>query len=215
MTTAPRPTPALAAAAVDRLVDPQRAGYLDDAGRLIAACRDLIAETGNIDPPVAAILQRAGLASRAFYRLFPAKQDLVMAVLEAATDALVASLAERLAAVTEPRARIDAWIDAFVARATSSPADGSTSLMIDAPRFAMNYPETAVLLERRIIAPIADALHELRPTVDSASVLDDAFVVYDIVASAVTRALSHRREIDADLLAHLHRSTARIIDSAP
>jgi AcrR family transcriptional regulator len=212
VTDNPAPAPTLAAAAVDRLIDPQRAGYLDDAARLITACRELIAETGSVDPPVAAILRRAGLGSRAFYRLFPGKRDLLMAVLEHATESLLAWLRERLEPVADPRERITAWIEAFVARATSHPADGTASLIIDAPRFGAQFPETAERLELRIVAPVEQALGEIRPGEDAGRRRADALVVYDVVASAVVRSLSRGKPIDAHTLAHLHDCASTIID---
>lgn len=143
MANEPGPGGTLATAAVDRLLGPQRAEYLHDAQLLIAACRDLITETGGVDPPVSLILKRAGLGSRAFYRLFPSKHDLLMAVLEAGTEALQASIRSRLADVPDPAARIHAWIDTFVDHTTTTPADGTASLILDAPASARSSPMPA------------------------------------------------------------------------
>lgn len=202
----------LATAAVDRLLGPQREEYLHDAQRLIAACRDLITETGSVDPPVSAILKRTGLGSRAFYRLFPSKHDLLMAVLEAGTEALQAGIRSRLAAVPDPTTRIHTWIDAFIDHATSTPADGTASLILDAPRFSAIFPDTSETLERRIIAPLREALDGLRGDQETEANLADATVVYDMAASAVVRALARRRPVSEPVRAHLHACAARVIE---
>ncbi|WTW98874.1 TetR/AcrR family transcriptional regulator [Streptomycetaceae bacterium NBC_01309] len=212
MANEPGPGGTLATAAVDRLLGPQRAEYLHDAQLLIAACRDLITETGGVDPPVSLILKRAGLGSRAFYRLFPSKHDLLMAVLEAGTEALQASIRSRLADVPDPAARIHAWIDTFVDHTTTTPADGTASLILDAPRFSAIFPDASAALERRIITPLHEALDGLRGDVDTEANLADATVVYDIVASAVVRALARTQPIADPVRAHLHTCTTRIIE---
>lgn len=212
VTNEPAPRGTLATAAVDRILGPQREEYLHDAQLLIAACRDLITETGSVAPPVSLILKRAGLGSRAFYRLFPSKRDLLMAVLEAGTEALQARIRSRLDTIPDPATRIHTWIDTFIEHTTSTPADGTASLILDAPRLSAIFPDASETLERRIIAPLHEALGDLRRDADTDANLADATVVYDMVASAVVRALSRRQPIAKPVRAHLHACTTRVIE---
>lgn len=69
--------------------------------RILAGARELFA-TDGVDVPVEEITRRAGVGMGTLYRHFPAKEDLIDAVLEEAFDAYVALAREGLAAE-------DAW----------------------------------------------------------------------------------------------------------
>ncbi len=64
--------------------------------RLVAAALDAFAE-GGVDVPMDEVARRAGVGVGTIYRNFPAKDDLVDAVLEDAIDRLVAILERALA----------------------------------------------------------------------------------------------------------------------
>ena len=64
--------------------------------RLVAAARDAFAE-GGVDVSMDEVARRAGVGVGTIYRNFPAKDDLVDAVLEDAVDRLVAILERALA----------------------------------------------------------------------------------------------------------------------
>ncbi|MDT2005594.1 TetR/AcrR family transcriptional regulator [Rhodococcus opacus] len=104
----------IAAAAIDRLFDKHRGEYFAEAQRLIQACSSLIAETGQVDPPVNAILERAGLGTRAFYRLFNSKEELIIAVLQDGTTWKTSYIAEQMATASTPLERIRAWVEAAI-----------------------------------------------------------------------------------------------------
>ena len=69
-----------------------RADAVRNRARILEAARALVAETG-VDAPVEEVARRAGLAVGTLYRHFPAKADLVAAV--------VADTTERIAAMAE------------------------------------------------------------------------------------------------------------------
>lgn len=83
----------------------------DDRGCIIDAAYSCLSEPHSGPIPVAAILQRAGVSTRAFYRHFESKDELFLALLRQESDALADRL-DRI--VTEgPRAPVDqlkAWI---------------------------------------------------------------------------------------------------------
>lgn len=92
------------------LVEPDIAD--DDRGAIIDAAYTCLSEPHSGAVPVAAILQRAGVSTRAFYRHFASKDELFLAMLRRETDAL----AERLDRVLEdhaadPANQLKAWID--------------------------------------------------------------------------------------------------------
>ena len=73
-------------------MQPETAGDGDDRGCIIDAAYTCLSEPHSGAIPVAAILQRAGVSTRAFYRHFESKDELFLAMLREETDAL----AERL-----------------------------------------------------------------------------------------------------------------------
>jgi AcrR family transcriptional regulator len=100
-----------------------RAGSLDFAivqpdtasdhhrGCIIEAAYDCLYEPHSGPIPVAAILQRAGVSTRAFYRHFESKDELFLAMLRQESDAL----ADRLDRVVDevpggPAEQLEAWI---------------------------------------------------------------------------------------------------------
>ncbi|WP_231745187.1 TetR/AcrR family transcriptional regulator [Mycobacterium sp. IS-1590] len=85
-----------------------------DRERIIEAAYDCLSQPHTGPVPVAAILQRAEVSTRAFYRHFQSKDELFLAMLREETDAL----ARRLDRVLEeksgaPAEQLEAWIEAM------------------------------------------------------------------------------------------------------
>ena len=82
----------------------------DDRGCIIDAAYSCLSEPHGGPIPVAAILQRAGVSTRAFYRHFESKDELFLALLRQESDALADRL-DRI--IDEPGAPVDqlsAWV---------------------------------------------------------------------------------------------------------
>ncbi|WP_235632273.1 TetR/AcrR family transcriptional regulator [Mycolicibacterium rutilum] len=84
----------------------------DDRESIIDAAYRCLSEPHAGPIPVAAILQRAGVSTRAFYRHFESKDQLFLAMLRQETDAL----AQRLDRIVEdmpgdPTRLLEAWIE--------------------------------------------------------------------------------------------------------
>ena len=84
----------------------------DDRGCIIEAAYSCLSAPHSGVIPVAAILQRAGVSTRAFYRHFESKDELFLAMLREETDALAQRL-DRIAdeASGSPVEQLTAWID--------------------------------------------------------------------------------------------------------
>ena len=83
----------------------------DDRGCIIDAAYSCLSQPHSGPIPVAAILQRAGVSTRAFYRHFGSKDELFLALLRQESDAL----ADRLDRIVEespggPVDQLKAWI---------------------------------------------------------------------------------------------------------
>jgi len=83
----------------------------DDRGSIIEAAYTCLSEPHSGAIPVAAILQRAGVSTRAFYRHFESKDELFLAMLRDETDALAERL-DRICADLpgSPVDQLKAWI---------------------------------------------------------------------------------------------------------
>src|SRR5919201_2657990 len=86
--------------------------------RIVAAARELIARGGYAEAQVAAVADRAGVATGTVYRHFPSKADLFAEVFRRASQREVDALS-RAAAAAEggAAARIDAAVETFARRA--------------------------------------------------------------------------------------------------
>jgi AcrR family transcriptional regulator len=83
----------------------------DDRGCIIEAAYDCLYEPHSGPIPVAAILQRAGVSTRAFYRHFESKDELFLAMLRQESDALAGRLDRILdEAPGAPADQLKAWI---------------------------------------------------------------------------------------------------------
>ncbi|MCV7220206.1 TetR/AcrR family transcriptional regulator [Mycolicibacterium elephantis] len=91
----------------------------DKRGCIIEAAYRCLSEPHSGAVPVAAILARAGMSTRAFYRHFQSKDELFLAMLRRETDVLAERL-DRISAETDggPVAQLAAWIDGMFALIT-------------------------------------------------------------------------------------------------
>lgn len=107
-----------------RVVPPDRPGDDDERGRIIEASYACLLEPHEGPVPVAAILARAGVSSRAFYRHFESKDDLFLAMLSRLNATLTAWLDEIAEGPGTPVEQVHAWIEKMFALA-SEPMLGS------------------------------------------------------------------------------------------
>lgn len=84
----------------------------DDRQGIIEAAYGCLSEPHSGPIPVAAILERAGLSTRAFYRQFESKDELFLAMLRHEADALAGRL-DRIADEfpSDPVKQLTAWVD--------------------------------------------------------------------------------------------------------
>jgi AcrR family transcriptional regulator len=85
--------------------------------RIVAAARELIARGGYVEAQVAAVAERAGVATGTVYRHFPSKADLFAEVFRRASGREVDALVAAAAVDGGARARIAAAVETFARRA--------------------------------------------------------------------------------------------------
>jgi AcrR family transcriptional regulator len=87
---------------------------------IVTAARALAAEGGMAAVQIAPVAERAGIAAGTVYRYFPAKTDLVAALVAAVSAQEIAALRESAAAAPGPLSALAAAITTFAARALAA-----------------------------------------------------------------------------------------------
>src|SRR3954447_14220094 len=82
---------------------------------LIDAGLTVLRRRGSDGCTVADVLAEAGLSTRAFYRHFASKDELVLAIYERDAQPTHVRLRDRLDAAASPRAALEVWIDETLA----------------------------------------------------------------------------------------------------
>ncbi|WP_067481917.1 TetR/AcrR family transcriptional regulator [Actinomadura hibisca] len=89
--------------------------------RIVTAALELVAEGGYRACSVAAVADRAGLATGTVYRHFPGKADLVAEVFRTASQREVDAVARAAALEGTARERVTAVVETFAGRALRAP----------------------------------------------------------------------------------------------
>jgi AcrR family transcriptional regulator len=91
------------------------AKYEAEERAIMQAAYRLIGHNETGSTAVQDILTEAGLSTRAFYRHFASKDDLIVAMYRADSARVAAELSAALAAAPTPPAAVEAWIDHWLA----------------------------------------------------------------------------------------------------
>jgi AcrR family transcriptional regulator len=131
----------------------------DDAGAqevdaLIAATWAVAARVGSIEPSVRDILIEAGLSTKAFYRHFRSKDDLLLETFREGTRILVEYLERRIAAHEEAVDRIGAWVHGYVRQAAPPAASRTLPWSLGIGRLALQFPDDFDRNQSAIVAPL-------------------------------------------------------------
>jgi AcrR family transcriptional regulator len=95
-----------------RRVSPARAAkYRAEKDRIVRAAYELIQRDGSKETSVHDVLRAADLSTRAFYRHFRSKDELVLEMYRVDSDRVNAKLAAAVASAADPVAALAAWID--------------------------------------------------------------------------------------------------------
>ena len=94
-----------------RRVDKDLEQDLEEEGLLLQAARGVLRVKGVSGMTVRDVLSKANLGTRAFYRHFASKDELVLAMFTGAAAQEAERLKRRMASATDPLAAVIAWID--------------------------------------------------------------------------------------------------------
>ena len=127
----------------------------------------MIEETESIDPPVRDILVAAGLSTKAFYRHFRSKHELMAVLYEEAGASLRRYLERRMAEAPDPGAALASFIDGFLQQAVHPAAVkrtrpwvlGQRRLLFELPEHqSAAHARLVDLVEREILAGVEAGL---------------------------------------------------------
>jgi AcrR family transcriptional regulator len=85
--------------------------YRAEKQQIVRAAYELIQRDGSKETSVHDVLDAAGLSTRAFYRHFRSKDELVLEMYRVDCDRVNATLAAAVASASDPLAALEAWID--------------------------------------------------------------------------------------------------------
>ena len=188
----------VAARIARRTLSKRGADYEDEVRRLLDAAMALIQERGTASQPrVADIVAAAGLSNEAFYRHFPSKDALVLALLEDGTERLASYLTHQMGKETEPAAQVRRWVDGVLSQAKGEIAASTLAVLWNGGSLGANGRHTAS-------APLAALLRAPFTELGSPDPEQDAAFVAHATIGLVSQHLwdgttPSRREIDGIL----------------
>jgi AcrR family transcriptional regulator len=143
--------------ALDRTLADARARDVERMERCVEAARQLAGESGSAAFTVAQIAARADLSLKSFYRCFPGKDELLLALLEDDSQKGARMLAERIDAHEDPLAALRTCVTALFAMSALPEHVGYSSVLVrEHRRLSEHYP-----LELRVaLAPLVELLAE-------------------------------------------------------
>src|SRR5262247_2188756 len=196
--------------AVERSLGGRRAAYAGEVQRLLAATFALVERTGELEPRVGDIVREAGLSNQAFYRHFPSKQALLVAVLDEGIRILASYLAHRMQAAASPSARVREWLRGMLEQALSpAGARATRPFVLARVRLAEAFPEEVAGSERQLTALVREALRAAvaADELPKADPEGDAETLHHLAMGWLEARLAHGRAPD-------RRDAERLVDFA-
>jgi AcrR family transcriptional regulator len=153
------------AGVVDRTVQRSLAGraqtYADEVHRIVTATYRVVERTGSLDPTVRAILKESGVSRQTFYRHFPSKDALLVALLDDGRRQIADYLRRRMAKTDDLPGRVRAWVEGVLAQAADPAAAGRTRpFLANLDRLNDGYPDEQRASAAAMVAPLEEALAE-------------------------------------------------------
>jgi AcrR family transcriptional regulator len=141
--------------------------------RLVAAARDLANRTGSAAFRVADVTEGAGLSLKSFYRCFPGKDDLLLALLEDDSRLGAALVRDRVGERTGAEAA-RAYVHALLALAATPGAEGYAGVLVrEHRRLSEHRPDEL----RESLAPLVDLLAGFVPGTEPRRAAETMFSV--------------------------------------
>lgn len=181
-----------------------------ERGQLMDAALKVMRRNGFQGASVQDILDHAGLSTRAFYRQFQSKDDLLLAMFRTASGPDVAQVASQVENAPVAIDAVHVWIDEILAIAYDRKRIQRLVMFNIVARQTVGYSDEEARLRDGLINPLLQALRRGSadgsfPTTDP---LPDAHAIFDLVWSLASPHVRRQRPIDrADARSHVLRFT--------
>ena len=193
--------PTLAQQLAEKAVAGRLESYAGEVRALLDAAYAVMARTGDIDPRVGDIVKEAGLSNQAFYRHFPGKDALLVALLDDGQRRLVETLDRRMQKVGPGTPRVRAWIEGVLEQARNpEAAENTRPFAINGVRLADRFPAETAASRERVVAPLRAAILDAGGERDR-----DTAAVYELAMGSMDRFLVERRTPSPADIAHVVR----------
>ncbi len=131
--------------------------YTDEVRRLLDAAFAVMGEHGTTARVrVADIVARAGMSNDTFYRHFPSKDALVVALLEDGTERLASYIEHQMGKETTPEGKVRRWVEGVMSQTREQAADTTLAVLwngtsvgagVTAGRYDASVPLGGLLVE--------------------------------------------------------------------
>lgn len=190
----------IADAAVQRAVADQQAAAADEVRRLLDAAFGLAARAGNLDLRVVDIVAEAGLSNVVFYRHFPSKDELLLALLDEGRHRLVGYLDHLVERAASGPDRVRAWVTGVLEQARNPDAAAATRpFAVDGDRLADRFPADTRRSAELLREPLRTAV------LATGGSERDVDVVYQLAMATMHESLLRREPLTDDDVEHLVR----------
>jgi AcrR family transcriptional regulator len=182
---------------LDPLDDEISDDVAEEVSLLITATWTVAARTGSFEPSVREILHEASVSTKAFYRHFRSKDDLLLVALETVSRQHADYIESKMAAFDTPVPRIKVWIEGFVYHViVPSTALRTMPWALSVGQLGHIYPDEFDKSRAHVIAPlereIARAVAE--GTATSPNPARDARIIFGYTMDAIRHYLIRRIE---------------------
>jgi len=190
----------------------------DVRGAILAAASTIVREQGVRGLNIADVLERCHLSTRAFYRHFESKDQLVAAVFTEAAVSETRRLRRKMRASATPIEAVAAWIDARLDVAFDKRVGASLrQVSLEAQTLMFTSPELVQAAFGTMLEPLVEQLerglregvfHDIDP-------LTDAEIVQGAVWACTQRHWATQSTVHADIRRRVLRACLRALGATP
>jgi AcrR family transcriptional regulator len=166
----------------------------DEAQQLVGAAWRVLERSGYEGFKVQLVMRDAGVSARAFYRHFPDKDQLLLALLRDEMARAAARLRAAVAEVDDPVAQVEAWIRAVISAAADPRRVARARLFSSQQPLFRRFPWEVAEGTQLLVEPLRQALERgagsgAFPWVEPDR---DAPLIYALTGGEMTAALTDR-----------------------
>ncbi len=178
--------------------------------QLMDAALKVMRRNGFLGASVQDILDHAGLSTRAFYRQFQSKDDLLLAMFRTASRPDVELVARRVEAAGSAVASVHGWLDEILNIAYDRKRIQRLVMFNVVARQTVGYDDEVAWLQDGLVSPLLAALHRglVDGTLPRTEPVSDAYSIFDLTWSVASPHVRGRRPVAMeDARSHVLRFT--------